>query len=176
MTPRPDRPVGSPARVTRRFVRGFRTLRLRAKLGSRLELGRNVHFGRNATLLPPGRAVFGDNVGVGADFHLEVDLVTGSDVLISSRVAMVGKDHVLDDPETPVYWSGRRDSGAVVIEGDNLIGFGSIIVAPSRIGRGTIVGAGSVVVGDLPPNSICVGVPARPIKDRFQTSDAAVHR
>ena len=176
MTPRPDRPVGSLAAVARRFVRGFRVLRLRLRLGSRLELGRNVHFGRNATLLPPGRAVFGDNVGVGADFHLEVDLVTGSDVLISSRVAIVGKDHVLDDPDTPVYWSGRCDGGAVVIEGDNLIGFGSIIVAPSRIGRGTIIGAGSVVVGDLPSNSICVGVPARPIKDRFHTPEAATHR
>lgn len=176
MTPRPDRPVGSLAAFARRFVRDFRALRLRARLGSRLELGRNVHFGRNATLLPPRQAVFGDNVGVGADFHLEVDLVTGSDILISSRVAIVGRDHVLDDPDRPVYWSGRRDGGAVVIEGDNLIGFGSIIVAPSRIGRGAIVGAGSVVVGDLPCNSICVGVPARPIRDRFPTSEAVVPR
>lgn len=47
------------------------------------------------------------------------------------------------------------------------IGTNAILLAGSTIGDGAVVGAGSVVVGELPPFSICVGVPARPIRQRF---------
>ncbi len=50
---------------------------------------------------------------------------------------------------------------------DNLIGHKATIIGNVRIGKGCIVGAGSVVTKDLPPNTICCGVPARPIRDRF---------
>jgi galactoside O-acetyltransferase len=36
------------------------------------------------------------------------------------------------------------------------------------IGQGSIIGAGAVVTGDIPPYSIAVGTPAKPIKDRRQ--------
>jgi acetyltransferase-like isoleucine patch superfamily enzyme len=168
----PDRPINEVVAPLRRAVRILRTLRLRVRLRDKLVLGANVHFGRHAVLLPPRRVVFGDNVAIGADFHLEADLVTASDILISSRVAIVGKDHIFDDPSRSVYWGGRAAGGEVRLLGDNLIGFGTIIIAPVTVGRGAIVGAGSVVTRDLPENTICAGVPARPIRQRFRSHEA----
>lgn len=167
---RPDRPVSGPISLLRRLVRGVRLIRWRVLLGKRLELGRNVTIGPAAVLLPPSKLAIRNNVAVGRGFHVEVDLEIGPDVLISSQVAVVGRDHRFDDPTLTIYWAGRLPASPVVLEGDNLIGFGTIIVGPCRIGRGCIVGAGSVVTGDLPSNSICVGVPARAIRSRYPAS------
>jgi acetyltransferase-like isoleucine patch superfamily enzyme len=38
-----------------------------------------------------------------------------------------------------------------------------------RIGRGSLIGMGSVVVRDVPPNSVMVGNPARKLRDRNET-------
>ena len=48
------------------------------------------------------------------------------------------------------------------------IGTGAIILPGVTIGRNTIVGAGSVVVHDLPENMVCVGSPCKPIKSLEQ--------
>lgn len=47
-----------------------------------------------------------------------------------------------------------------------VIGANAVILAGVSIGEGCAVGAGSLVKNDLPPWTICVGTPARPIKDR----------
>jgi acetyltransferase-like isoleucine patch superfamily enzyme len=53
--------------------------------------------------------------------------------------------------------------GAIIIEDNCIIGKGAQLLPNIRIGRNSIVGAGSVVISDVPPNSIVMGVPARPI-------------
>lgn len=164
---RPDRPASVPVSLLRRVVRSVRLIRWRLLLGKRLELGRNVTIGAAAVLAPPRRLAIRDNVAIGRGFHVEVDLEIGPEVLISSQVAVVGRDHRFDDPTRSVYWAGRLPASPVVFEGDNLIGFGTIIVGPCRIGKGCIVGAGAVVTGDLPADSICVGVPAQAIGPRY---------
>jgi bifunctional UDP-N-acetylglucosamine pyrophosphorylase/glucosamine-1-phosphate N-acetyltransferase len=47
-----------------------------------------------------------------------------------------------------------------IIEDDVKIGSDTMLVAPVRIGRGSMTGAGSVVTRDVPPDSLAVGVPA----------------
>jgi acetyltransferase-like isoleucine patch superfamily enzyme len=53
--------------------------------------------------------------------------------------------------------------GPIIIEDNCLIGRGAQLLPNIRIGRNSIVGAGSVVISDIPPYSIVMGVPARPI-------------
>jgi galactoside O-acetyltransferase len=48
-----------------------------------------------------------------------------------------------------------------MIGDDVWIGIGAIILQGIRIGRGSIIGAGSVVTRDIPPFSIAMGTPAR---------------
>ncbi len=48
-----------------------------------------------------------------------------------------------------------------VIEDNVRIGSDTMLVAPVRVGRGAVTGAGSVVTKDVPPNTLVVGVPAK---------------
>lgn len=47
-----------------------------------------------------------------------------------------------------------------IIEDDVRIGSDTMLVAPVRVGRGSVTGAGAVVINDIPPDSLAVGVPA----------------
>lgn len=55
---------------------------------------------------------------------------------------------------------GAHD-GHPVVEKDVIIGAGAKLLGPIRIGRHSVIGANAVVVKDVPPCSIAVGVPAR---------------
>jgi acetyltransferase-like isoleucine patch superfamily enzyme len=67
--------------------------------------------------------------------------------------AWIFRDQV---PDTQVF-------GPIVIEDNCIIGSNVILLPNIRIGRNSVVGAGSVVISDVPPNSVVVGVPARPL-------------
>ncbi len=51
--------------------------------------------------------------------------------------------------------------GTIIIEDNCVIGQNAILLPNVRIGKNSIVSAGSVVISDIPPNSIAIGVPAR---------------
>lgn len=57
--------------------------------------------------------------------------------------------------------------GNIVVEDDVWIGFGSIILSGITIGKGAIIGAGSVVTKNVPPYAIVAGTPARILRYRF---------
>ena len=63
------------------------------------------------------------------------------------------------------------DNGITIIEDDVWIGTAAIIMSGVTIGRGSIVAAGSVVTKDIPSCEIWGGVPARKIRDRFETEE-----
>ena len=48
-----------------------------------------------------------------------------------------------------------------IIEDNVKIGSDTMLVAPVRVGQGSVTGAGSVVTEDVPPNSLVAGVPAK---------------
>lgn len=51
--------------------------------------------------------------------------------------------------------------GPIIIEDNCVIGANAVLFPNIRIGQNSIIGAGSVVISDIPPNSIALGVPAR---------------
>lgn len=166
----PDRPIPAVLRGARRLLRSLRIVKTRLLLRGKFRVGSNVAIGRRAVLLPPDRLWIGDNVRIGSDFHLATNLEIDGDVLISSRVSIIGNDHEFDDPGKTIYWAGRLPATTVRLQGDNLIGFGTTVVGGVTIGRGCVVGAGSVVTRDLPEDTVCAGVPAKPIRPRRRES------
>jgi len=64
--------------------------------------------------------------------------------------------------------------GPIVIEDNCLIGARAQLLPNIRIGRNSIVGAGSVVISDVPPNSIVMGIPARPISSLSKYEDSCL--
>lgn len=61
----------------------------------------------------------------------------------------------------------RTSKGKIVLEDDVWIGDKVLILSGVHIGQGAIIGAGSIVVKDIPPYAIAGGVPAKTIKYRF---------
>ena len=53
--------------------------------------------------------------------------------------------------------------GPIIIEDNCVVGENAMLLPNIRIGPNSIVAAGSVVITDIPPNSIAIGVPARPM-------------
>jgi phosphonate metabolism protein (transferase hexapeptide repeat family) len=69
-----------------------------------------------------------------------------------------------DDDEAFFDW---RRSFRAVLGNDVWIGHGAIVLPGVSIGDGAAIGAGSVVTKDVPPFTVMVGVPARPVRPRF---------
>jgi len=150
------------------LIRKLRYLVQKLRLGDKLTAGNNVNFGRRCDFRPPHFMRLGDNVCFGREVIVETNLNIGSDVVISSRVAFVGHDHDFDEPNRSVILSRRLPSNTITLEGDNIIGFGATVLGNVTIGRGCIVGAGSLVTTSLPEHTECTGVPARPVRRRVQ--------
>ncbi|CAK6476275.1 Serine acetyltransferase [Peribacillus frigoritolerans] len=60
----------------------------------------------------------------------------------------------------------EKDGGCPTILNNVYIGTGAIILGDIVIGENSNIGAGSVVINDVPPNSTCVGVPGKIVRGR----------
>jgi serine acetyltransferase len=94
----------------------------------------------------------------------------GRYAMLAPEVVIVGGDHRVDVPGTPIIFSGRPELAKTVVGADAWIGFRAIVMAGVSIGRGAIVAAGAVVTKDVPPYEIHAGVPARKIGERFASA------
>jgi serine O-acetyltransferase len=76
-------------------------------------------------------------------------------------------DDVIIRQNTTFGVSGLDDlTGRPIIENGVEIGAGAVIVGRVRVGEGTIIGANSVVVRDIPAHTVAGGVPARVLRER----------
>lgn len=114
----------------------------------------------------------GDYVSVGDFVHISaVELVTIQDnVLMGSKVHITDHAHGSykntgnSDPATPPRFRKVTSNGPVKICSNVWIGEMVNILPGVTIGKGSIIGAGSVVTQDIPDETIAVGIPAKPIK------------
>jgi len=83
----------------------------------------------------------------------------GNHVLIASGVTFHTHDGGTWIFREEIPW--LRVFGPIIIEDNCIIGPNSQLLPNITIGKNTIVGAGSVVISDIPPNSLVMGIPAR---------------
>ncbi|WP_420910707.1 CatB-related O-acetyltransferase [Vermiculatibacterium agrestimuris] len=81
------------------------------------------------------------------------------------------EDWELNVERIPEAWDNKGD---IVVGNDVWIGYEAVILAGVTIGDGAVVAARSVVTRDVPPYTIVGGVPAKPIRKRFD--EETVHR
>lgn len=116
----------------------------------------------------------GDNVSINSGSYIsgEGGLTVGSHVLIGPGVKVASAGHTIDYHHDFIALN-PINYGSVVIEDGAWLGAGCIVLPGRRIGKGAVVGAGAVVVEDVPPFSIVVGNPAKVIRYRSRsiTSD-----
>jgi acetyltransferase-like isoleucine patch superfamily enzyme len=82
---------------------------------------------------------------------------------IGDEVQMSGGTTVLAHDASPSLFTGKARLGKVRIEGKTFVGQDCLILPGVTIGRGCIIGAGSVVSRDIPPDSVAAGSPAKRI-------------
>jgi acetyltransferase-like isoleucine patch superfamily enzyme len=113
------------------------------------------------TTFPGGTLEIGDRTSInyGADIAATGLVRIGSDCGIGTHVAIMDNDfHELGD-------RSRMPEPKPVLIGNNVwIGNRTIILPGVTIGDGAAIGAGSVVMTDVPPRSLAIGNPARVIK------------
>jgi acetyltransferase-like isoleucine patch superfamily enzyme len=155
-------------------------------LGPSITLGANVHiralydqrvrFEVWPAVPGTGRIRVGDNavINPGVCLHAACDIDIGRNAIIAENVYITDSDwHDLYDR---VYSSGER--APVVLEENVWIGRGATVCNGVRVGRNSIIGAGAVVVRDVPACSVAAGNPATVIREldperEFVTRDRA---
>jgi acetyltransferase-like isoleucine patch superfamily enzyme len=114
-----------------------------------------------------GKIVVGNNCSINAYTVLigGGPISIHSNVRIAPHVVIVASNHVFKDPNRLIKDQGLTCKG-IVIHDDVWIGAGSQILDGVTIGRGAVIGAGSVVNKSVHPLAVVAGVPAKEITRR----------
>ena len=118
-------------------------------------IGNNVSVGTNSVLEFGNR--IGNNSRVHSNCFLE-QVTIGMYVFIGPHVVFTDDPHPM---ECPKY---KECKGGVKVEDYARVGANSTILPGVKIGRNSLIGAGSVVTKDVPENAVVVGSPARVVK------------
>jgi acetyltransferase-like isoleucine patch superfamily enzyme len=112
-----------------------------------IEMGDNVEIGPYSVLWGAGGISIGNNVHIGA------------------HVAITAHESLHIDPaREEVFAPLDFEYAPVVIEDHVLVCSGTQIIPGVRIGHHAMIGAGAVVISDIPPYALAVGCPARVIR------------
>jgi acetyltransferase-like isoleucine patch superfamily enzyme len=135
-----------------------------------VSIGSNVYVGHRTMLKghPGGSMTIGDDTWIGQAcfFHSAGGLTIGSRVGIGPHVKILTSHHRDEGRDGPPLLDSPVAFAPVVVGDECNIGIGAIILPGATIGRGTQVGAGAVVAGDLPDFCVAAGVPAKVIRRR----------
>jgi len=141
-------------------------------------VGKNFKFGYNSEFYDPKLIEVGNNVFMGLNtvINTQVPVKIGNNVMFGRSVMIMGGDHNMSEVGIQMRFvkSGGKNI-PIVIENDVWIGSNVTILKGVKLSEGCVVGAGSIVTKSLPPYSICVGNPCKPIKLRFERSDLKKH-
>ena len=133
-----------------------------------IEIGKNTSIKQYAYLGSRGGFIkIGNNCSVNpyCVFLGYGGITIGNNVRIAATTSVIAFNHNYMDKNVPVIEQGNNWKG-VVIEDDVWIGTGVRVLDGVTIGRGAIIGAGSVVTKSIPEFSVAVGAPAKVIKTR----------
>jgi len=141
------------------MVRGFRNI----------AVGDESFFMANCSLYAEaGRLTIGERCACNNNVMINAclgEITLGNDVIIGPNTVLRAADHAFDRSDLPIKEQGHSN-GVIRIEDNVWLGANVVVTKDVRIGRGAVVGAGSVVTRDVPPDTVVGGVPARPIRTR----------
>lgn len=125
--------------------------------------------GKNVNILPPFKCDYGYHIEVGDNFFANYNFIVldgnyvriGDNVWIAPNVGIYAAGHPLDTEERI---AGLEYAFPVTI-GDNVwIGGSTTIIGGVTIGKNSVIGAGSVVIRDIPEGVLAAGNPCRVIR------------
>jgi serine O-acetyltransferase len=116
------------------------------------------------------RFLTGIEIHPGARIGCRLFIDHGSGVVIG-ETAEVGDDVLIYQGVTLGGTSLRKEKRHPTIEDQVMISAGAAVIGPVRIGRGSRIGAGAVVVSSAPPYSTIVGIPGKVIEGESTRQD-----
>lgn len=125
----------------------------------------NVNFGTELHM--DCNIEIGEDVGIDDYSRVQGPTSIGNHVMFGPRVTIYRRNHKFDRINIPMSQQGMKSEGKLNIEDDVWIGDSAIILPGcKRIGKGAIIGAGSVVTKNVDSYCIVGGNPAKTIKRR----------
>lgn len=150
-----------------------------------IRIGSDTMIGPQVTLsagMVPGQQMLSEQVvtigdrcligkGSGIVGHFQIDI--GNDVWTGHHVYITDQNHGYDDATLPISQQVMPERPVSIGDG-SWLGHGTVVLPGACIGRHVVIGANSVVTGEIPDYSVAVGVPARVIKriDPSQLNDS----
>lgn len=168
-----------------RLVSAYKAWRYLSKSGSGVVIKHNAEFwltdhavlevGDGCTIQnfaffqltkPNPKVYIGNNTVIGRHCMITAKnlIRLGENVLMGAYVQVI--DHNHGAKAGKIIRDQSAEIGEVVIGNDVWIGAGAKVLMNCHIGDGAVIGANAVVTGDIPPNAIAIGIPARVIKYR----------
>ena len=139
------------------------------------KIGERVIVGDQACVRE--RCTIGDDAVVGRGAFVENDTTVGARAKIQANAYITAystlEDEVFIAPcviTTNDNYMGRTEKRHALRRGPTIrrsarVGGGAVLLPGIEIGEEAFVGAGAVVLGDVPPRAVMVGNPARQIRD-----------
>jgi len=125
--------------------------------------------GQRVRIEPQFHCDYGVNIHLGDDVYINTSCIVldcasvriGARVLFASGVQLVTATHPIDAAERRI---GLELAMPIVVGDDVWIGVGSIVCPGVTIGARSVIGAGSVVVRDVPPDVVAAANPCRVLR------------
>jgi acetyltransferase-like isoleucine patch superfamily enzyme len=128
-----------------------------------VSVGNGTKINSGARIWDAGNVTVGDSCWLGMNFTVIVpagaSVTIGADVDIAPDVLIECGSHEIGGPDRR---AGKGQAADVAIGSGTWIGCRATLLGGARLGPGTVVAAGAVVLpGDYPANALLAGVPAR---------------
>ena len=141
-----------------------------------LIFGDNVTIGRGVMIRPS--SYYGGDLGVGLYMGSNSSIgphgyigcsgkiIIGSNVMFGPKCSLFAENHIFSDMKTTIKSQGVKQKG-ITIEDDCWIGSNVVILDGVTIGKGSVIGAGTIVTKDVPARSVVVDKRNKWIKNRI---------
>ena len=143
-------------------------------LGKPILINKNIKLGHNVEIYPhvmffgDGLIVIGDNVDIGTGTIIYASkkggIQIGNNTIVAAQSYIIDMDH--GTYANKLIRDQNNTVSQVTIGNDVWIAAGCKVLKGSRIHDGAIIGAASLVKGEIPENTIAFGVPAKAYKMR----------
>ncbi len=149
---------------------GDRVVVYRAERGGAIDIGDGVRIYGDSCLETGNGGTL--SIGAETSIHLRCQLmayksaiIIGRGVALAPNCSLYPYDHGVA-PGTPIRHQALDSRGPIIIDDEAWLGANVTVLSGVRIGKGAVVGAGSVVTRDVPDGCVAVGAPARIVKNR----------
>lgn len=138
------------------------------------KIGHNFQTGHGVMIRESNE--IGNNVSIGTSSVVEHHVLIKSNVRIHTQAfipefsvleegSWIGPNVVITNAKYPLSPNAKKELKGATIKKNAKIGANSTLLPGIEIGENSLIGAGSVVTKDIPPNKVVVGNPAKIIRD-----------